>query len=154
MSLLDKINSHPLPLAQMLGIAFIHAEPQCVVADLVVREALCTLGGRVHGGTLMALADTVGAAATFINLPQGASGTTTIESKTNFLGAASIGARLIATATPLHRGSQTQVWQTHVETELGKLVALVTQTQLVLYGAREQSPVCSKQREPVLLPLV
>lgn len=139
MSLLDRIHAHPLPFAELLGITFLHAEPQCVVADLNVRDDLCTLGGRAHGGVLMSLADTVGAAATFINLPQGATGTTTIESKTNFLGAAPAGTRLIATATAVHRGRQTQVWQTHVETESGRLVAVVTQTQFVLYPATEEA---------------
>lgn len=140
MSLIDKINAHPLPLAQLLGIAFIHAEPQCVVAELVVRDELCTLGGHVHGGTIMALADTVGAAGTFINLQPGASGTTTIESKTNFLGAVPAGTRLLATATAVHRGHQTQVWQTYVETESGRLVAVVTQTQLVLHTTENVLP--------------
>lgn len=152
MSLLERIEAHPLPLARLLGIGFIHAEPQCVVADLLVRDEHCTLGQNVHGGTIMALADTVGGAATFINLPQGASGTTTIESKTNFLGAAKAGTRLIATATALRRGRQTQVWQTHVETELGRLVAVVTQTQLVLYPAGE-AETRAVTTEPIPLPV-
>jgi len=80
----------------------------------------------------MAFADTTGGAATLINLPAGANGTTTIESKTNFMGAAKEGSTVIATATPLHRGRRTQVWQTRLETEEGRLVALVTQTQLIL----------------------
>jgi uncharacterized protein (TIGR00369 family) len=79
----------------------------------------------------MALADTVGAAATVINLPEGA-GTTTIESKTNFVGPALAGTMIKATATPVHRGRRTQVWQTRLETDAGKLVAVVTQTQMVL----------------------
>jgi uncharacterized protein (TIGR00369 family) len=70
--------------------------------------------------------------ATLINLPADAKGTSTIESKTNFVGAAKEGSTVIATATPLHRGRRTQVWQTRLETEEGKLVALVTQTQLIL----------------------
>ena len=73
-----------------------------------------------------------GAAATVINLPEDAKGTTTIESKTNFIGSAKEGSTVIATATPVHRGRRTQVWQTRLETEDGKLVALVTQTQMVL----------------------
>jgi len=156
MSLLKKINAHPLPLAGLLGIAFMHAEPQCVVADMVVRDEMCTAGARVHGGTLMAFADTVGAAATYINLPAGAAGTVTVESKTNFLGAAAAGTRLVATATPLHRGRQTQVWQTHIETESGRLVAVVCQTQLVLYpvgDAMEQGCPSHGRREALLLPL-
>ena len=98
---------------------------------MVVREDLCTMNHVIHGGAIMALADTVGAAATVINLPEGA-GTTTIESKTNFVGPAQAGITVKATATPIHRGRRTQVWQTRLETEAGKLVAVVTQTQLVL----------------------
>jgi uncharacterized protein (TIGR00369 family) len=81
----------------------------------------------------MALADTAAATGTAINLPAGALGTTTIESKTNFIGAAPLGVRLIATAIPIHRGRHTQVWQTRIETESRKLVALVSQTQMILY---------------------
>ena len=132
MSPLDKIAAHPLPFAELLGIVFTAAEPDKVTARLVVRDDLCTLGGVLHGGAAMAFADTVGAAATFLNLPEGAKGTTTIESKTNFVSAAPTGTTLIATATPVHRGRRTQVWQTRIETEDGRLVALVTQTQMVL----------------------
>jgi len=78
------------------------------------------------------LADTTGGAATLINLPASANGTTTTESKTNFLGAADEGSTLIATATPLHRGRRTQFWQTRLETEEGKLVAVVTHSTLIL----------------------
>jgi uncharacterized protein (TIGR00369 family) len=80
----------------------------------------------------MALADSVGAAATVINLPEDAKGTTTLESKTNFIGGAKEGTTVIAIAAPVHRGRRTQVWQTRVESEDGKLVAIVTQTQMVL----------------------
>ena len=80
----------------------------------------------------MALADSVGAAATIINLPEDAKGTTTLESKTNFIGPAKAGTTVHAIATPVHRGRRTQVWQTRIETEDGRLVALVTQTQMVL----------------------
>ena len=79
----------------------------------------------------MALADTIGAIATVANLPEGAS-TTTIESKTNFVSGAAAGTTITATATPVHRGRRTQVWQTRIETSEKKLVALVTQTQMVL----------------------
>ncbi len=79
----------------------------------------------------MALADTLGAIATIQNLPPGA-GTTTIESKTNFLAPAPAGTTVRAECTPIHRGKRTQVWQTRITTREGRLVALVTQTQLVL----------------------
>ena len=129
---LQKINSIPLPLAKLMGVTFTHAEQHQVIATLVVRPDLCTAGNRVHGGTLMAFADSVGAAATVINLPTDAKGTTTIESKTNFTGSAPEGATLTATATPVHIGRRTQVWTTRIETSDRKLVAVVTQTQMVL----------------------
>ena len=129
----DTLNRHPLPLARLMGIEFREAGRERVVAEMTVRDDLCTAGERVHGGALMALADTAAAMGTAVSLPDGASGTTTIESKTNFIGAAVLGTRLIATATPIHRGRQTQVWQTRIETEAGKLVAVVSQTQMVLY---------------------
>jgi 1,4-dihydroxy-2-naphthoyl-CoA hydrolase len=131
-TLLEKIKSHPLPFADFIGVIFESADPDRVTAKMLVRPELCTAGAIIHGGALMALADTVGAAATFINLPEGAKGTTTIESKTNFLTAAPLGVMLSAIATPIHRGRRTQVWQTRIEAENGRLVAMVTQTQMVL----------------------
>ena len=97
-----------------------------------VRPELCTNPAVLHGGAVMAFADTLGALGTiFANLPE-AAGTTTIESKTNFIGPAAVGTTVVGTATPVHRGRRTQVWQTRITTREGKLVALVTQTQLVL----------------------
>jgi uncharacterized protein (TIGR00369 family) len=134
MTLLEKINSMQIPFAQLKGVTFTEAEKDRVVARMLVRPDLCTLGHTIHGGAVMALADSVGAAATIINLPEDARGTTTIESKTNFVGGAKEGTIVVAIATPVHRGRRTQVWQTRLETEEGKLVALVTQTQMVLGG--------------------
>jgi len=131
MNLLEMIQSRPMPLAVLMGITFTEAEPKKVVATMVVRDDLCTLGQSIHGGAVMALADAVGAAATIINLPPEAKGTTTIESKTNFIGGAKTGSTVTATATPVHVGRRTQVWQTRLESE-GRLVAVVTQTQMVL----------------------
>jgi 1,4-dihydroxy-2-naphthoyl-CoA hydrolase len=132
MTLLEKINSMRIPFAQLKGVTFTEAEKDRVVARMLVRPDLCTLGHTIHGGAVMALADSVGAAATMINLPDDAKGTTTIESKTNFVGGANEGTTVVAIATPVHRGRRTQVWQTRLETEEGRLVALVTQTQMVL----------------------
>jgi uncharacterized protein (TIGR00369 family) len=132
MTLLEKINSMKMPFAELKGVKFVEAELDRVVAQMVVRPDLCTLRHTIHGGAVMALADSVGAAATVINLPEDAKGTTTIESKTNFIGGAREGSTVTATATPVHRGRRTQVWQTRLETEDGKLVAVVTQTQMVL----------------------
>ena len=117
-------------LATVLGMHIVEAGPERVVAELAIRDDLRTVGGALHGGTLMALADTVGAAATFLNLPAGA-GTTTLESKTNFFAAGKSGT-VRAEATPLHRGRRTQVWQTRVTDESGKLLSLTIQTQMVL----------------------
>ena len=118
-------------LAGFLGIRFVEASLDHIVAELEIRDELRTVGGRVHGGTLMAFADTVGAVATVVNLPPGA-GTTTLESKTNFLAAGADGV-LRAEATPLHKGRSTMVWQTRVTDETGRLVSLTTQTQMVLH---------------------
>ena len=131
MTPLELLNSKPMPFAVLMGVTFVEAEKDRVVATMTVREDLCTMGHIIHGGAIMALADTVGAAATVINLPEGA-GTTTIESKTNFVGPAPAGTVVRATAIPIHRGRRTQVWQTRLETDAGRLVAVVTQTQMVL----------------------
>ena len=117
-------------LAELLGVRFVEASPDCLVAELPYREELTTVGGSLHGGTLMAFADTVGAAATMLTLPPGAS-TTTVESKTNFFAAGRSGT-VRAEATPLHRGRRTMVWQTRVTDHAGRLLSLTIQTQLVL----------------------
>ncbi|WFU44789.1 PaaI family thioesterase [Bradyrhizobium sp. CB82] len=132
MTPLERLHAMKMPFAELKGVQFVAAEPDRVVAKMTVRPDLCTLGHIAHGGAIMAFADSVGAAATVINLPADAKGTTTLESKTNFIGGAKEGATVIATATPIHRGRRTQVWQTRLETEDGKLVALVTQTQMIL----------------------
>jgi 1,4-dihydroxy-2-naphthoyl-CoA hydrolase len=132
MTPLEKIKSIKLPFAELMGVTIVEAEKDRVVARMLVRPDLCTLHHTIHGGAVMAFADSVGAAATVINLPDDAKGTTTIESKTNFIGGAREGTTVIAITTPIHRGRRTQVWQTRLETEEGKLVAVVTQTQMVL----------------------
>ncbi len=131
MDMLDRLNGSMLPFAKLLGLRFVAAEFDRVVAELVVRDDLCTLPAILHGGAVMAFADTLGAAGTFLNLPDGAR-TATIESKTNFIAAAAAGTRVIGETTPVHRGKTTMVWQTRVSSAEGRLVALVTQTQLVL----------------------
>lgn len=114
-----------------LGMHFIEATQDKVRARLTVREEICTTGNILHGGAIMAFADTLGAVATVMNLPAGA-GTTTLESKTNFLRAAPIGTTVTGETTPIHRGRTTMVWQTRILSEDEKLVAVVTQTQMVL----------------------
>ena len=118
-------------LPDHLGIEMTEATPERVVAKLAVRQELCTVGNSLHGGAIMAFADTLGAVGTIMNLPAGAR-TTTIESKTNFIGGAPLGAKVTGESTPLHRGRTTQVWQTRITSEAGKLVAIVTQTQAVI----------------------
>jgi len=117
-------------LADLLGVRFLDTSADRVVAELTIRDDLRTVGGALHGGTLMAFADTVGAAATIVNLPAGA-GTTTLESKTNFF-AAGRGGIVRAESTPLHRGKRTMVWQTRVTDDTGRLLSLTIQTQMVL----------------------
>jgi uncharacterized protein (TIGR00369 family) len=112
------------------GIRIVEASLDHIVAVLDVRDEIMTGGAVVHGGTLMAFADTVGAVATVVNLPPGA-WTTTLESKTNFIAGARRGT-LRAEATPLHKGRRTQVWQTRVTDDTGRLISLTTQTQMVI----------------------
>ena len=99
---------------------------------MLVRPDLCNPVKGLHGGAAMALADTLGAMGGSMNLPEGAAGTTTLESKTNFIGVAREGDTVIAVCTPIHIGKRTSIWQTKITTEAGKPVALVTQTQMVL----------------------
>jgi uncharacterized protein (TIGR00369 family) len=117
-------------LSDVLGIRWVEADKDRLVAEITIRDDLRTVGGALHGGAIMAFADTVGATATFINLPPGAS-TTTLESKTNFFAAGRAGV-VRAESTPLHKGRRTMVWQTRVTDEGGRLLAQVTQTQMVL----------------------
>ncbi len=131
MDALAKLKSEMLPFAELLGVEFTAAAPDRVVAEMTVRAELCTRPAILHGGAIMAFADTLGGVGTMLNLPEGA-GTTTIESKTNFIAAAPLGARVVGEAMPVHRGRRTMVWQTRITTPEGRLVALVTQTQLVL----------------------
>jgi len=125
----------PLPFAKLLGLELVTVTPDRVEAVLRVREDLCTRPAVLHGGVVMALADTLGALATVANLPEGAT-TTTIESKTNFFAAIPVGDTARAECTPLHRGRTTMVWQTRVTRSDGRVAALVIQTQLVMPATR------------------
>ena len=115
----------------LMGVEIREATQDRIVASMLVRPDLCTAGGVCHGGAFMAFADTIGAIGTVMNLAP-STRTTTIESKTNFLGGAPVNTRITAESTPLHRGKTTQVWQTMIRNEAGKLCAVVTQTQMVL----------------------
>ncbi|MEM7001399.1 MAG: PaaI family thioesterase [Pseudomonadota bacterium] len=121
-----------MPFADTLGIELVDAQKDRVVARLTVDKSICTTGKIMHGGAIMAFADTLGAIGAFLNLPEGAKSTTTIESKTNFLGPAPMGGEVIGECTPVHVGRRTSVWQTRISRADGKQVALVTQSQMVL----------------------
>ncbi|HKX09594.1 MAG TPA: PaaI family thioesterase [Stellaceae bacterium] len=131
MSDLERLCQIDLPFARLLGIEFLTASKERVTAAMLVRPDLCTVSSMIHGGAVMAFADTLGAAGTILNLPAGA-GTTTIESKTNFIAAAPAGQKVLGEATPVHIGRRTMVWQTRITLESGRAVALVMQTQMVL----------------------
>jgi uncharacterized protein (TIGR00369 family) len=115
----------------LMGVRIVEATPERVVAELVVRPDLCTVGSILHGGAYMAFADTLGAVGTILNMPQGKR-TTTTDSSTKLMGAARVNTTVVGECLPLHRGRTTMVWQTMVKSAEGKLCAVVTQTQLVL----------------------
>jgi 1,4-dihydroxy-2-naphthoyl-CoA hydrolase len=116
---------------EVLGIRFLEASPERVKASMIVRPDLCTTNNVMHGGAIMAFADTLGAYVTALNLANRA-GTTTLESKTNFLASAPEGTLVFGECIALHRGKRTMVWQTRITRENGVVVAVVTQTQMVL----------------------
>ncbi|HEY3720069.1 MAG TPA: PaaI family thioesterase [Roseiarcus sp.] len=121
-----------MPFAKLMGVTIIEARADGVIAELFVREDLCTTNSILHGGAVMAFADSVGAVATLLNLPPGAN-TTTIESKTNFVAALRAGETARAECSPVHIGRTTMVWQTRILRPNGKLCAVVTQTQMILH---------------------
>jgi len=130
---LTEVAQASMPLAQTLGLEMISAGADEVQARIPWEERLCTAGGILHGGALMSLADATGAYCAFLNLPESAAGTATIESKTNFFRAVRDG-HVVATSRPLHRGRTTIVVETDLHDAAGKHVARVTQTQAVLEG--------------------
>jgi len=119
------------PLGRLLGVKIISATTDKLEAEIIVAKELGNRNGVMHGGAIMALADNMGGTATFLNLADG-QGTTTVESKTNFLRALPVGSRVRAICEPIHKGRRTIVWQTRILREDGKLAALVTQTQMIL----------------------
>ena len=125
----DLADAQP-PFGRWLGMKLTHVSPDRVVAEVVVREELTNRNGGLHGGAVMGIADNMGGTATFVNMPPG-TGTTTIESKTNFFAAVPAGDTIRAECTPLHRGRTTMVWQTRIIRSDGRLAAIVVQTQLI-----------------------
>ena len=121
-----------MPFSKSMGVRVTDAGKERIVGELTVRADLCTTNKIMHGGAIMAFADALGAIGAFMNLPAGSGGTTTIESKTNFLGAAPEGDTVTGVTTPVSIGRRLSIWQTLITRGDGKKVALVTQTQLVL----------------------
>ena len=119
--------------AKVLGMKLLEASPDRLRAELTVTPEICTTGQTLHGGAIMTVGDFLGASGTFLSLPRDA-GTTTLESKTNFVSSAKVGDKVLATCEPVHKGKSTQVWRTTVTREDGRLMAIVTQTQMVLEG--------------------
>jgi uncharacterized protein (TIGR00369 family) len=119
------------PFSTLMGVEIVERSKARIVGRMVVRDDLCTFGGILHGGAYMAFADTLGAIGAVMNLAEG-QWTTTLESKTNFFRGAPAGSTITGESTPLHVGRRSSVWQTRVTNDEGKLMALVTQTQMVL----------------------
>lgn len=122
-----------MPFSDLMGVEIIEREKTRVVGRMTVRADLCTAGGILHGGAYMAFADALGAIGGVLNLAPGTR-TTTLESKTNFFRGAPIGSTVTGEATPLHIGRRSSVWQTRITNDEGKLMALVTQTQMTVEG--------------------
>jgi uncharacterized protein (TIGR00369 family) len=139
MDAVEELTRNMLPFGTLLGIRILTAAPERVTAEMLVRDDMCTRPAVLHGGAMMALADTLGGCATSLNLRDGAT-TTTIESKTNFLAPAPAGSTVRGECVAIHRGRRTMVWQTRVTSPTGKLLALITQTQAVLPPPEESRP--------------
>lgn len=120
------------PYAKLLGVKLLEASKERVVGELLVREELCTAGGTMHGGCMMSFCDILGATGAWLAIPEGAKGTTTIDSNTSFLSGPPAGTLVTGVSTPVRIGRRLSVWQTEVTDPHGKKVCLVTQTQLVL----------------------
>jgi 1,4-dihydroxy-2-naphthoyl-CoA hydrolase len=120
-----------MPFSDLMGLEVVERTKDRVRGRLIVRDDLCTGGAILHGGAFMAFADALGAIGGLMNLAPGAR-TTTLESKTNFLGGAPVGSVVEGEATPLHVGRRSSVWQTRITNADGKLLCLVIQTQMTI----------------------
>jgi uncharacterized protein (TIGR00369 family) len=118
----------------LMGVKLRELAPDRVLAEMTVRPDLCTSGGILHGGAVMAFADTLGAIGTVLNLPEGKR-TTTTDSSTKFIAGSKVNTVVTGESVALHRGRTTMVWQTSIRNAEGRLCAVVTQTQLVLDSA-------------------
>ena len=128
---LQKARDRLPPFMRLLGVELITVRPDLVEARMIAREDMGNGSGIMHGGAYMSFADYLGAMGTVVNLPKGTT-TSTLESKTNFFAPAVIGTTVLGTSTPLHRGRRTMVWQTRLTNPEGRLLAMITQTQMVL----------------------
>ncbi|HEX5263278.1 MAG TPA: PaaI family thioesterase [Phenylobacterium sp.] len=124
-------SSTGMPFSDLMGVEIVERGKSRVLGRMLVRDDLCTTGGILHGGAYMAFADALGAIGGVLNLAPG-TGTTTLESKTNFLRGAPAGSTITGEATPLHVGRRSSVWQTRITNDEGKLLAMVTQTQMTI----------------------
>jgi uncharacterized protein (TIGR00369 family) len=122
-----------MPFSDLMGVEIVERDKTRVVGRMVVRDDLCTSGGILHGGAYMAFADALGAIGGVLNLQPGTR-TTTLESKTNFLRGAAAGSTVTGEASPLHVGRRSSVWTTRITNAEGKLLAIVTQTQMTIEG--------------------
>ena len=129
--LLERCRSHMPPFMRLLGIELVSVAEDKILARMLAREEIGNGYGALHGGAYMAFADYIGALGTILNLPKGCT-TTTLESKTNFFAPAGFGQVVHGESVPLHRGRRTMAWQTRLTNADGRLLALVTQTQMVL----------------------
>ena len=120
------------PYSKLLGIKLLEASKDKVVGELLIRDDLCTAGGTMHGGCMMSFCDVLGATGAWLAIPEGAKGTTTIDSNTSFLSGPPAGTLVTGVSLPVRIGRRLSVWQTEVTDPAGKKVCLVTQTQLVL----------------------
>ena len=129
--LIEKLRRNTPPFMQLLGVELVAATLDRIEARLLVRDDMGNGSGILHGGVYMSFADYLGAIGTVANLPKGST-TTTMESKTNFFRPARSGDVVTGVSTPLHKGRRTMVWQTRLTDKDGKLLAMITQTQMVI----------------------
>ena len=129
--LLDRMKATMPPMCKLLGVEVTEVAQDRIRGRMIAREEMGNGSGVLHGGAYMAFADYLGAIGTVVNLQPGFE-TTTLESKTNFFAPAVIGSIVLAESLPLHRGRRTMVWQTRLTNSEGRLLAMITQTQMVL----------------------
>ena len=130
-NLADAFNENNAPFAKMMGVRMTLVTKERIEGELEVTKDHCTVPDILHGGAVMAFADNLGGVGAFVNMPPGA-GTTTIESKTNFLRAVPMGQTAKGVCTPVNIGRTLQVWKTEIFRGDGQLAAVVTQTQLIM----------------------